>query len=279
MDDTSLQKAGTTPNLLAKLSWQLWAVAIGIIILTRGLSIKVPAETCALLLICIGFLLGIVMLATTSRYGAKNILKPALAGIALNGLMLSIAIPNFINARNEAIRKNEALIKAPIAVQNWQEQTIAGLQFLSPVRLALLNGTTNHADTNLVTYIGQLMPSGFITVVLHRKTLTADDEYSLESFTSEVVDLMRQKWPENFQSSIRDCVIDGNPAKQISAQFQSSAKGVSAQLEQKSHTINDSVLIIKKQPYIWEMQVLVPKESPNGDAATEKVFDSVKLVQ
>ena len=64
MNDTTPLKSGVILPILAKMTWQLWAVAILIITLTRGLSIKVPAETFALFLICVGFLLGIVMLAT-----------------------------------------------------------------------------------------------------------------------------------------------------------------------------------------------------------------------
>jgi hypothetical protein len=266
MNDTSESKSPLAPRLLAKMSWQLCAVAIGIITFTRGLSIKVPAESFALLLICGGFLLGVVMLATIPKYGAQGILKPALLGIALNGILLSIAIPNFINARNEAIRRNEALIKTPISSLNWQEYKIAGLQFLSPVGLETFNATAKESNKNIETYMGQLVPPG-LTVILHRRTLSADDEYTLESFSSEVVDLMKQKWPDNFQSSIRDRVIDGVSSRQISAQFQKNIP-----------IINDSVLIIKKQPFIWEIQVLVPKESPNGDETAEKIFNSIKLL-
>jgi hypothetical protein len=277
MNDIAQSKSPLTPRLLAKMSWQLWAVAIGIVIFTRGLSIKVPAEFFALLLICGGFLLGIVMLATIPKYGDQGILKPALLGIALTGILLSIAIPNFINARNEAIRKNEAFIKAPISSQNWQEYKIAGLQFLSPVGLAAFNPTAKEPNKNVETYMGQLVSPG-LTVILHRRTLSANDEYTLESFSSEVVDLMKQKWPDNFQSSIRDTVIDGVSSKQISAQFQSPAKRISAQLQKGIPIINDSVLIIKIQPFIWEIQVLVPKESPNGDETVEKIFNSIKLL-
>lgn len=78
---------------------------IVIIIFTRSLSFRVTAETIALLMICVGFLLGIVMLAGIPKFGKEGILKHALLGVALNGLMLAIAIPNFINARNAAIQK------------------------------------------------------------------------------------------------------------------------------------------------------------------------------
>jgi hypothetical protein len=263
MNDTPQSNASTTPRLLAKLSWQLWAVAIGIIIFTRGLSIKVPAETCALLLICGGFLLGIVMLIAIPKYGAKDILKPTLAGIALNALMLSIAIPNFIHARSESIRKNEALIKAPL---NWQQYEVAGLQFLSPVGLTNVNGSAKEAPSKTKTYMGQLWPSA-LTLMLHRRTLSADDGYTLENFSSEVVDLMQQKLPEGFQSNIRDGVIDGIPSKQLSVQYQRLGK-----------TVKDSVLIFEKQPFIWEVQVWAPESFPNLDETAGEILNSVKII-
>ncbi len=251
------------PFILAKLTWQLWAVAIGIITLTRGLSIKVPAETFALLLICVGFSLGIVMLATIPKYGAKDILKPALAGIALNGILLSIAIPNFIHARNEAIQKNEAQIKAPL---NWQEYKVAGLQFLSPVGLTNLNVSAEDSPKKSETYMGQLWPSAF-TVVVHRRTLTAEDNYTLESFTSEVVDLMRQKLSQGFQCSSREGVTDGIPSKHLSVQYQRLGK-----------TVNDTVLIILKESSIWEIQIWAPEGIPDIAAKTDKILNSIKLL-
>jgi hypothetical protein len=266
MNDTTPSKSVIVPQILAKLTWQLWAIAVVIIALTRGLSIKVPAETIALLLICLGFFLGIVMLAMIPKYGAKGILKPALAGIALNGFLLSIAIPNFIHARNEAIRKNETLIQAPIPSSNWQEYKIAGLQFLSPIELSAINATSSEPKKNVETYIGQLLPPG-LTVILHRRALSADNEYTLEGFTSEVVDLMKQKFPIGFQSGIRDGAVDGVPTKQISAQFQ-----------KQNVTLNDSILIIEKQPFIWEIQVLTPNETPNGVETAARIFNSIKLI-
>src|ERR1035437_386464 len=263
MNDTTPLKSGRIPPILAKMTWQLWAVAIGIIIFTRGLSIKVPAESFALLLICVGFLLGIVILATIPKFGAKDILKPAVIGIALNGILLSIAIPNFIHARNEAIRKNEALIKAPL---NWQEYKIAGLQFLSPVGLTNLNTSAEESPKKSETYMGQLWPSA-LTVMLHRRTLTAEDNYTLESFTSEVVDLMQQKLSQGFQCKSRERETDGIPSKQLSVQYQRLGK-----------TVKDTVLIILKEPNIWEIQVLAPEGVPDIDAKSEKILNSIRLL-
>jgi hypothetical protein len=114
--------------------------------------------------------------------------------------------------------------------------------------------------------MGQLLSPG-LTVVLHRRTLSVDDKYTLEDFTSEVLELMKQKFTDGFQSSIRDGVIDGIPSKQLKAQFQK--KGI---------TMRDSVLIIEKPPFIWEMQIIAPGEFPDGDATAEKIFNSIKLI-
>jgi hypothetical protein len=203
------------------------------------------------------------MLATIPKYGAKDILKPALIGVALNGILLSIAIPNFIRARNEAIRKNETLIKAPL---NWQEYKVAGLQFLSPVGLTNMNASAEESPQKSETYMGQLWPSAF-TVLLHRRTLTAEDNYTLESFTDEVVGLMQRKLPQGFQCSSHEGMTDGIPSKQLSVQYQRLGK-----------TLKNRVLIILKQPYIWEIQVLAPEDVPDLDAKSEKILNSIKLL-
>jgi hypothetical protein len=52
-----------------------------------------------------------------------------------------------------------------------------------------LNASAEESPKKLETYMGQLWPSAF-TVMLHRRILTAEDNYTLDSFTSEVVDLM-----------------------------------------------------------------------------------------
>jgi hypothetical protein len=140
------------------------------------------------------------------------------------------------------------------------------LQFSSPVGLTNVNVSAKEGPSKTETYMGQLWPSAF-TLMLHRRTLSTDDGYTLESFTSEVIDLMQQRLPEGFQSSSRDGLIEGIPSKQLSVQYQRLGK-----------TVKDSVLIFQKQPFIWEIQVLAPESFPNLDKTAEKILNSVKLI-
>jgi hypothetical protein len=254
------------PAILAKTTWQLWAVAFGIIVLTQGLSIKVPAETFALLLICVGFLLGIVMLATIPKYGAKNILKPALLGVALNGLLLAVAIPNFINARNAAIAKNMAAMKEyKIADRLWKEYQIAGLQLMSPVGLEKRNLSTVVPSEKVEAYMGQLLPYAF-TVALSRREMSTNNDYSLDVFAAEAADLLREKFPQGFKSDVRDGVVDGIPAKELSLEFHS-----------RGAAMKDTAILFLKEPFAWEVQVIAPKDFPALDAETGKILNSIKL--
>ena len=254
------------PPILAKMTWQLWAVAIGIITFTRGLSIKVPAETFALLLICVGFLLGIVMLATIPKFGAKDILKPALLGVALNSILLGIAIPNFINARNAAIQKALTGLKDyKIADGSWKEYKIAGLQFISPVGLDKRNVSTAVPSEKVEAYMGQLLPYAF-TVTLNRREMSTNNDYTLESYAAEAADLLREKFPQGFKSDSRDGLVDGIPAKELLVEFQS-----------RGAAIKDTAVIFFKKPFAWEVQVIAPKDFPALDTETGKILDSIKL--
>jgi hypothetical protein len=249
------------------MTWQLCAVAIGIITFTRGLSIKVPAEAFALLLVCGGFLLGIVMLATIPKYGAKDILRPALLGVALNGILLGIAIPNFINARNAAIQKGFTGLKDyKIADGLWKEYKIAGLQLLSPVGLDKRNISTAVPSEKVEAYMGLLLPYAF-TVGLNRREMSTNNEYNLESYAAEAADLLRQRFPQDFQCGSRDVLVDGVPAKELSVEFKNQAAA-----------LKDTAIIFFKKPFAWEVQVIAPKDFPALDSETQKIVDSVKLL-
>ena len=62
-------------------------------------------------------------------------------------------------------------------------------------------------------------------------------------------------------------MTDGIPSKQLSVQYQRLGK-----------TVKDSVLIILKQPYIWEIQFLAPEGIPDLDANTDKILNSIRLL-
>ena len=72
---------------------------------------KLIVELVALLLMVVGLLLGIIALLGIPRHGIKGILAPALVGIAINGLFLSIFVTNFMAAR---ARAREAVNRAAL---------------------------------------------------------------------------------------------------------------------------------------------------------------------
>jgi hypothetical protein len=267
MNQTTAAKPRDLPSKLAKLTWQLWLAAMAITILTRGLSIKLPAEILALLLICLGFLLGLVLLALIPKLGAKNILNSALAGVLLNGIMLAIAIPNFIQARAAAQQQVMAGLKDyKIADALWQSCRVAGLQLLSPVGLGKQEVMTADPSEKVEVYVGQLPPYAF-TVALNRRELATNSADTLESYTAEAADLLREKFPQDFKSGSQDGLVDGLPAKKLSAEFQS-----------RETPVRDEAIIFFKQPFAWEVQVIGPKDFPAFKAQAEKIFDSIKLL-
>ncbi len=70
---------------------------------------KAVIELVAFLLMVVGFALGVIALFGIRKYGAKQILAPALLGMLIHGLLLSIFIPNFLAARAKARERTSSL--------------------------------------------------------------------------------------------------------------------------------------------------------------------------
>jgi hypothetical protein len=84
---------------MAKASWVIFLVAvIGNALLAR-VGMRVLNELLALLLAITGFVFAIASLILIAKVGRKGILAPALIGLILNGLLLTIWITNFLHAR------------------------------------------------------------------------------------------------------------------------------------------------------------------------------------
>lgn len=163
-------------------------------------------------------------------------------------------------------KKNEALLKAPVSTDDWHEYSVAGLQFSSPFELNPFKLPTVAVNTNLETYMGQFIPPT-VTILLQRRHLTPSDGTTLKNYTSQVLEIMKQKFPDTFQSTIQDGMTDGNSSVQISAHWQ-----------KQGMEVKDSVLLIFKRPYIWHIQVLIPGQIPNADDVAKKLFDSIKIL-
>ena len=59
-------------------------------------------ELVGLLLITVGFLMGLIALFGIPKHGVKGILAPACVGLLINGLLLFIFFTNFFAARARA---------------------------------------------------------------------------------------------------------------------------------------------------------------------------------
>ncbi|MDB6124664.1 MAG: hypothetical protein JWQ71_3657 [Pedosphaera sp.] len=99
---SSQQPTAAFAHQAAKASWVCAALVFCVTTFGKSIGPKVVIELIALLLMVIGFVLGIVALFGISRHGAKGILTPALTGILLNGLLIFIFATNFMAARAKA---------------------------------------------------------------------------------------------------------------------------------------------------------------------------------
>jgi hypothetical protein len=96
---------GLCMNSIQKLATASWAIPFVYAFAARlvGLVIgRVVADMLVFVLAVAGGLAALFCLALLPRYGRKGILAPAIAGLLLNGILLSIWVPNFLAAREHA---------------------------------------------------------------------------------------------------------------------------------------------------------------------------------
>ncbi len=234
---------------------------------------RLVGEIAALLLVCVGFLSGVVALATIPKYGSRNIFWPALVGIVINGLLLAIAIPNFLHARKLALEGRKP---------DWIHCQLAGLEFLSPMALtndnnlaALRRGEKylqlteeqkSNAEENmkrLESYHGQLAD---VSIGVSRTTLLPDQNQSIDGIVTQIRQAMQQQFSRGFQSVNHDVMIGGSPAKRMTLQFE--VGGRSAKVE---------YLFILKHPYFWQFQMFGPADRSSYDETVEKILASIKI--
>ena len=84
----------------ARCSWIAPLVAIGVLAFVNTATpiAKLITEIVILLLSLLGLLLGVGSLFGIRRHGIKGILVPALAGVIISGLLISIWVLNFVQA-------------------------------------------------------------------------------------------------------------------------------------------------------------------------------------
>src|SRR6266496_3181139 len=110
--DTSQQPRLPTPATqdseysrgLAKGSWMSALMAILLLALGQLPVAQVSTEFDAPPFIVVGLIVGVAALFGVSNYGTKGILAPAVVGIAIDCLLLSNLVINFIAARAKAQR-------------------------------------------------------------------------------------------------------------------------------------------------------------------------------
>ncbi len=300
MDDPTDTKP--FPCRLARLGWVAGVIAIVLIVLTPEGSARVPGELIAFVFIGVGIVASIVSLATIPKFGTQNILWPALAGIAVNGLLLAIAIPNFLHARQRAVQQTDQWEQAigtshqtgrveaaqqkgqeTNKTDGWQQYRIAGLEISSPIELTKVDAAASlqraQAQMNLSAeqkaaaqenikqteaYRGQL--AGF-SVSLTRRTLPPNQSVEVESAVGQIIQAMQQKFPEGFQSSRHDLVVDGIRATQLSMQCQ--IQGGTAKVE---------TIILVSPPSFWQIQTSGPADMSRYGETVERIFGSIKFL-
>src|SRR6266540_1637911 len=106
---TAPQQVKAFPHQAAKASWASAALVFILVAFGRRTGATVVIELIALALMLVGLALGVISLFGIRRHGTKHILAPALVGILINGLLLSIFVTNFLAARARAQHRTSAL--------------------------------------------------------------------------------------------------------------------------------------------------------------------------
>ena len=116
------QQTPALPHQAAKLSWVFPVIVFLLLTATRQVADRVTVELIALLLILVGFVLGVIALFGMRKYGPKGILAQAMVGIVINGLLLFIFITNFLAARARAQQRTEISLPPGKINQEDKEQ-------------------------------------------------------------------------------------------------------------------------------------------------------------
>jgi hypothetical protein len=111
-------QATAFPHQAAKASWASAALVFVLVAFGRRTGATVVIELIALALMLVGLALGVISLFGIRKYGTKHILAPALVGILINGLLLSIFITNFLAAMAKAQRHASAWTMPAVTVSS-----------------------------------------------------------------------------------------------------------------------------------------------------------------
>jgi len=251
-------------------------MVVVVVILTGQLGAKVMGDLISFCLMSVGAIAGILALACIPKYGKANLLGPACVGVLINGLLLTIWIPNFLQARHNMIAA-----RALEEGADWQLSRIPGLELLVPLPLTNVDSVAalRHAEKTL-----QLSPEQIanaeenikrvqiysargtrISVDVNRHLLLAGEDLSMETQAKQLANMMQQQFPHEFKFDMRDAEIAGRPAKRLTIQFQIQS-GEKARAE---------TLVVFNQPYMWQIQFLGPANLPSFAENAARSFSSL----
>jgi hypothetical protein len=120
----------------AKCSWLLFVIVFLVLVACGRAKHGMVLDLIAFPLISGGFILGIAALFGIRTHGKEGILGPALAGIAINGLMILIFTSNFFAARKANVRASTIpqKIDAVLEVKKFENERIS-FQYSGPYKL------------------------------------------------------------------------------------------------------------------------------------------------
>src|SRR5262245_14945756 len=113
------------PYQIARTGWLAGVVAIIIIGVTARNSVKATGELVAFLFIGVGMLASVVSLVMAPKLETRGLLRPAIAGVLINGLLLAIAIPNYLHARGRMTDQGNPAEKRAVASSEQDQRAVA----------------------------------------------------------------------------------------------------------------------------------------------------------
>ena len=287
---------------LARVSWVAGIIAVGLVAATARSSARVTGELIAFAFICVGILAGIVSLVTIAKFGASGLLWPALAGIAINGLLLAIAIPNFLQAREHTIEQQKRTEmrsespreqgNRPVAERsnpddkqttNWRPYQVADFEIMAPFELTKADAA---ASLKRVKRLMQLTPEqisaaeenakrmqaydgnrGDFAVSLNGRTLLPGENISAESMVSQITGALRKQFPDGFQANSRDVTVAGQQATRLTIQ---------CRIQARSAKVENFIILGKSN--LWQIQIFGPADLAQYDEIVEKILGSARFL-
>lgn len=294
------ENAKAFPCQLARVGWVAGVIAVVLISATARSSGRVTGELIVFLFIGVGTIASVVSLAMIAKFGARGLLWPALGGMAINGLLLAIAIPNLLQSRPRAIENKssgnqvearETALPSVANIENrddkqttnWRRYRIGGLEIMSPFGLTKSDAVASFQRTQKSMHLSSEQSAaaeenakrmevysgakaGF-SVSFHGRTLLPAETILTESMASQITGALRQKFPQGFRSNSRVVTIAGQQATRITIQCQIEAK-----------TARAEYFIILGQSNLWQIQIFGPADLAQYDKNVEMILKSAKFL-